>query len=184
MFTNTPSDRMQLRGLGELPQPAQCMVCGNATFDEGYVDLGVWYEFYGNALLCGLCLTQAAELIGCMTVEEVAHLREQAENVTKELELTTEKLRVANERLNAFNTIYGSDYRGNSPILHIPDSPINEESLKPADIITKPVERSTSGESVTKESSEVQSGESSGTSELNVSDGKSAKNKRTSTFDI
>lgn len=184
MFNNTPSDRMQLRGLGELPQPAQCMVCGSATYEEGYVDLGVWYEFYGNALMCGTCLTQAAELIGCMTASEVAHLREQAENVTNELEALKTELRVANERLDAFDRIHGisnSDSvsitdRGTALLKNLDEPESNSDS--------KLNEGLPNGESTSSEPTSVQSGESAGTSEPPISNRKSSKDKRTVAFDI
>jgi hypothetical protein len=103
MFTNTPSDRVQLVGLGELLNPAKCMICGSGNCEQGYARLGVWYDFEGEQYLCRTCVVQVAELFNCLTPEEAEHQHEQASAIANEnLQLRTE-LGVANERLSVFD---------------------------------------------------------------------------------
>lgn len=102
MFENTPSDRVQLVGLGELLSPATCMICGNGTCDEGYVRLGVFYDFEGEQYLCRTCVIQVAELFGCLTPEEAQHLQHQAELLAAENATINTNLGDAHERLRVF----------------------------------------------------------------------------------
>lgn len=105
MFENGPSDRMQFVGMGGLTHPGVCMVCGNGTCEEGYVRLGVYFEYEGEMFLCVTCVIQAGEIIKMLTPDEAKALWEtasntQAHNVTLETEL--EK---ANERLAAYDSV-------------------------------------------------------------------------------
>lgn len=102
MFENTPSDRVQLVGLGELLSPAKCMICGNGTCDEGYARLGVFYDFEGEQYLCRSCVVQIAELFGCLTPEEANHLQEQSVYLAEALNVSSKELETANERLRVF----------------------------------------------------------------------------------
>lgn len=102
---NDPSARMQFVGMGELTHPGNCMVCGNGGCEEGYVRLGVYYEYEGEMYLCLACVTQASELIGCLTSEESDLLRSQTLSLATDLQITTEELEKANERLTAYDTI-------------------------------------------------------------------------------
>lgn len=65
-FNHDASDNMKALGLGELPPPASCFVCGSGSCEAGYLNFGTWAEFIGNLLICASCLVQAAEKIGCL----------------------------------------------------------------------------------------------------------------------
>lgn len=71
VIENDPSARMQVRSMGELMHPAQCMVCGNGMCEEGYLDLGVFYDYEGTMYLCKTCCYQAGETFGMFTPDEV-----------------------------------------------------------------------------------------------------------------
>ncbi len=105
MFENTPSDRVQLVGLGQLLSPANCMICGNGTCEEGYAHLGVFLEFVGEAYLCRTCVVQIAELFRCLTPEEAHSLREDAAELAAKNVAYQEELRITNERLAAFDSL-------------------------------------------------------------------------------
>jgi hypothetical protein len=111
MFENTPSDKIQFRALGEAPAPGTCLVCGAANREDGYIDLGIWVEYVGQALMCSTCLTQAAELIGMMLPDEVAHIQNVAAQNLESANEAKEELEAANERLQAFDTLLTSNHR-------------------------------------------------------------------------
>jgi hypothetical protein len=126
VFQNTPSDRMHLVGLGELLSPARCMVCGNGTCEEGYVQLGVWYDYEGEQYICRTCLVQAAELIGCLEPGEAQHLQGQATKLAEDNTRISHELAEANERLTVFNGAIASISSG---VLSIPTgSPVGYSS--------------------------------------------------------
>lgn len=81
---NDPSARMQLRTRGELQHPGSCMVCGSGVCDLGYVDLGVFYDYEGTMYLCHACVTQAAEIIGMFTPEQVESQRQLLDDLTSQ----------------------------------------------------------------------------------------------------
>lgn len=103
MFDNTPSDKMQVLGIADLRHPGTCMVCGNGTHPDGYVDLGVWYEYEGNCYICSLCLKQAAEVIGCLVPEEAKALQEAFSAMNDVLTTAELNLKVARERLAVYD---------------------------------------------------------------------------------
>lgn len=103
MFTNTPSDRVQLVGLGELLPPGYCMICKNGNCEEGYAKLDVFYDYEGEQYLCRLCVIQVAELFGCLTPEEAQHLQEQANKLASDYITAVSENEVLNERLRVFN---------------------------------------------------------------------------------
>lgn len=85
MFEHGPSDRVQIRSLGTLMSPAVCLLCGNGTSLEGYVDLDTFFEWEGQMYLCMTCTKQIAEMIGCIVPDEADILKEQFNSTAKEL---------------------------------------------------------------------------------------------------
>ena len=104
VFEHTPSDQVQLVGLGELLHPGKCMICGNGNCELGYVRLGIFYDYEGEQYLCATCLTQCAELIGCLTSEEANHLQDQAKALAASNKQLMEELENATERLDIFES--------------------------------------------------------------------------------
>jgi hypothetical protein len=107
VIENDPSARMQVRSMGELMHPAQCMVCGNGNCDEGYLDLGVFYDYEGHMYLCMICATQAGETIGLFTPDEVKSQQELIEKLTNENESLTAEVTDARPVLDALSNLFG-----------------------------------------------------------------------------
>lgn len=101
--TLSPSDRMHVRNIGELMHPGACCVCGSGTCQQGYIDIGVYYDYEGQVYLCMACLTEAAETAGMLSIPESEHLislnKELAEKNTQ-LKADLEKASEENERFN------------------------------------------------------------------------------------
>lgn len=108
MFTNTPSDRVQLVGRGDLRHPGCCAVCGSGNGEEGYVDLGVYYDYEGQMYLCWTCTAQVAEVIDCLLPSEAAILKELVEQTELRNKDLQTQLEAANERLRAFDVAFAS----------------------------------------------------------------------------
>ncbi len=99
MFEHSPSDRMQLVGVGDLLPPGCCMHCGNGTHKEGYLRLDINIDYFGECYLCTTCLIQAAEVIKCLIPEEADALRTLAEQVAQENILLREQVDEQDKRL-------------------------------------------------------------------------------------
>lgn len=92
-----------MRSMGELLHPAQCMVCGNGTCEQGYLDLGVFFDFEGTMYLCFTCITQAGETAGMYTPEEMQLAESIGEKALGEVSALTsevESLRESNNSLS------------------------------------------------------------------------------------
>lgn len=95
----TPSDRFQLRGVGDLMSPAHCMVCNNGLVREGYVDLSIFFDYEGQMYMCFFCVEEAAAIFGILgltesnlmladnkrLVDENAELKVELENVNERI---------------------------------------------------------------------------------------------------
>lgn len=121
VLENNPSARMQVRSRGQLVAPACCCVCGNATCDEGYLDLGAYVDFHGTLYLCMLCITQGAETCGMFTPQEVKHLQDQIEALLAEKETLTSELTDANTHISNFDNLMRTAF-GTSDVLNPPAS--------------------------------------------------------------
>jgi len=107
-FTNTPSDRVQLRGLGELQHPGSCALCGSGNCEDGYVDLGIYYDYEGQMYLCVICVKQVAGVIDMIPSEEVQFMQAAAEELALKFKaLEDENLRYR-ERLAAYDVLVNS----------------------------------------------------------------------------
>ena len=100
---NDPSARMQLRSRGQLVAPACCMVCGSSDTERAFLDLGVFIDFHGTCYLCELCLTQAAEILGMFTADQVSIMSTVGEKLLTEKEQLAEELRNVTEHRDALN---------------------------------------------------------------------------------
>lgn len=102
---NDPSARMQLRTRGELVHPGSCMVCGSGTCDEGYLDLGVFFDYEGTMYLCHTCATQAGETIGMFTPDQVNSQLSLLEQLTQENAKYKEELDNVRPLVDAVNRL-------------------------------------------------------------------------------
>ena len=123
-MVHTPSDRVQVRELGQLRSPGTCALCGNGTCLEGYVDLDIYYEWEGQVYLCMNCARQVAQVVGALLPDQAEFLQATLEKVQTELTLTKAELSHANEQLSAYGTLFGSITPSGSP----PASDASEES--------------------------------------------------------
>lgn len=143
ILENNPSARMQVRSRGELVAPACCCVCGNATCDDGYIDLGVYIDFHGTVYLCMTCAVQAGETVGLFTPAEVNHFQMQIEGLLKANETLTLELESAQSYISNFDSLLRAAFpngtlpSGSSPegVLETPEradsrEPEPEESVK------------------------------------------------------
>ncbi len=104
-FNHSPSDSMQVMGLGELPPPASCFVCNNGNCEAGYLNFGVWAEYIGNLLICATCLIKAAEKMGCLAPSVKDLFEKSIDGLQALAKQREEELGHANERLAALSVI-------------------------------------------------------------------------------
>lgn len=147
MFTNTPSDRVQVIGQGSLQHPGACALCGSGNCDDGYVSTGIYYEYEGFVYFCMNCAKQIAEAIGCLLPDEASHLREISEAVATKCSRLEEKNANLNDRLSAWNNIVAESIA--SGAVRAPVSEVEPNSnVSNLDVVTGPDD----GESESKES--------------------------------
>lgn len=121
-----PISRMKLRSMSELQHPSACRVCGNGAYEEGYVDIDVYFEFEGWTYLCLSCLTEAAEAGGMLSKEESEHLKKVNESFAEENKTLRTLLEAANERLKHFDAILADYASSNDLPTHVPDAKDSE----------------------------------------------------------
>lgn len=105
VIENDPSARMQVRSRGELVAPASCAVCGNGNHEAGYLDLGVFVDFFGTIYLCMTCITQGAETVGMYTPDEVRHLQAQVEGLITDRDQLASELNDARSYIANFDDL-------------------------------------------------------------------------------
>ena len=111
---NDPSARMHVLSRGLLQFPAQCMVCGNGSHDDGYLDIGVFFDYEGQCYLCMTCAYQAGETVGLFTPAEVKHTQDIAEKLAEENEALKKELDDAKQHLASANNLLRSRFLVNS----------------------------------------------------------------------
>jgi hypothetical protein len=149
------------------------MVCGTGNCDDGYIDLGVWYEFVGTCYICMNCIHQAAEVAGCLLPVEAATIRAAAERIGDQNTDLAKENEILRERLSIFDAAVRSAAATNDSTRSVLDSPVNSgnDSTTSSDGSVQPA--ITAGEPESKES--VTEPRLTDTSESTESDGKSAK---------
>lgn len=103
-----PSGRMHLKGIGDLLFPGTCCVCGNGTYEHGYVQLGVYYEYEGEMYLCLTCLTEAAEIGGMLSLEQGVVLKDLAIKVSEQNKALRELVKGLSEKVELYESALGS----------------------------------------------------------------------------
>lgn len=106
MFEQGSSDKVRFLALGELPPPGSCLICGSGVREEGYVDLGFYMDYVGEALVCFTCVIQIGEVIGMMHPAEVGTLKQLSANMAEIITGLKSELAVSNERLAAYDLTF------------------------------------------------------------------------------
>lgn len=136
MFEHGPSDRMQLRGVGDLLPPGSCICCGNGNCREGYISFGVSLEFEGEMYLCWFCVVQASEILGCLIPDEAKALRDIAEATAETNADLRNQLEETNERLDAFNRIFERGTAGLKFVGSLPSNDTSEDNEGQSEVAT------------------------------------------------
>lgn len=129
-FDHSPSDRVQVRQLGELMHPGACALCGNGNNENGYVDLGVYYEYEGQVYICiDPCMHQVINMIGCLLPSESEHLRDLNSTLADRVKELEEANAVVVSRLSAFNSLLSGAINDGTITLPV----IEDEGPEPED---------------------------------------------------
>lgn len=64
--------------------PGKCGGCGKAKWEQGFIDTGLQFDFYGALIFCGECVLDMASKFGFITPEAADHLRSQIEALQTE----------------------------------------------------------------------------------------------------
>lgn len=93
-----------MRELGNLQPPGTCSLCGNGTDLEGYLDIDLWIEYYGQVYLCmSKCALQVVETIGALIPSEAKQFLETTQNIATEYAELKEKYNAAIARLAVYD---------------------------------------------------------------------------------
>ena len=107
-MTTTASDRVQVRSQGELMHPGACSLCGSGNCDDGYLDVGIWYEYEGQQYYCMNCVLQIIAVAGGLAPEIAEHLEETNRGLATKVAALTQELEEANELLLKWNGLINS----------------------------------------------------------------------------
>lgn len=85
--------------------PGSCCVCGSGNCDDGYLDLGVYYDYEGTMYLCMTCAYQAGETVGLYTPDEVKLTQQQLSDAMTQIAALTEELEYARPIVAAVESV-------------------------------------------------------------------------------
>lgn len=127
---DTPSDRMQVVGLGDLLHPGACALCGNGTCVDGYLNTSIFYDYEGTVYLCMRCVEQLCTVVGALLPEETVQLRIHTEQIAAkcaELEAENNELR---NRVNSWDSVLSGAFPNGLPGAAVnegsEDKPVND----------------------------------------------------------
>ncbi len=107
-MTTTASDRVQVVSQGELLHPGACALCGSGNSDEGYINMGIWYEYEGQQYYCMNCVRQIIAVVGGLTDDQAEHLNGLNEELVGRNTALRTELEEANELLGKWNGLINS----------------------------------------------------------------------------
>src|SRR5690349_9541715 len=76
-----PDSKFHVRNQGELMHPACCTTCGSGSCDEGFVDLGTYYDYEGQLYICMFCVYGITETVGLLNRFEIDFLKNKSEEL-------------------------------------------------------------------------------------------------------
>ena len=120
---NDPSRKIQQRSRGDLGFPGSCACCGGSDPERTYVDFGIWYDYEGSVYICSICFTEAVQVMGFFTPDEVKENLERLNTLLDENAQLKKELEDARPILNAviglspnLANFVGSDSDSNSDL--------------------------------------------------------------------
>ena len=148
---NDPSARMQVRSRGELRHPGACMICGNGTNDDGYVDLGVFFDYEGTMYLCMTCALQLAELIGCVLPDQIKIFEAKVESLSGKNDELHKELDNAQHHVDTVNALLRSKFLSSGDLISVAveddQAEPESEQQEPA-VLSEPAKRRTSNKPI------------------------------------
>ncbi len=151
-YEHTPSDKVQVRDIGSLQAPGTCALCGSGNCEEGYVDTGVWVDYFGNVYYCITCMEQITSVLGHLTKAEAQQLTDTSNELLAANRALTEENEALRVYKSKFDDLLVSAF-GDSLDL---DFSVGEGSNQPvgetSSVSEQPVNESDAGESEPAES--------------------------------
>lgn len=112
-----PSDKILFTQV-IMTAPGQCAICGSGQDQNGFVDTGLDFEFWGRVFFCPQCTGQIAAVFGFISPADYDDLQ-------GERDLAQLELRRANETIENMRRIVDG-LRGISLLNPIPSVPVTE----------------------------------------------------------
>lgn len=100
-----PSGRSTVIPRSQLVLPGNCASCGRSDSDEGFVDTGIYIDFFGNVYHCHQCAEDIATAIGWHSPEDFKQLQNIADTLNSKLQ---EMTALSEEQKNELNTLRGA----------------------------------------------------------------------------
>jgi len=161
-----PGSRLKLLNQGDLLHPGACAVCGSGNYQEGYLSLDVFIDFFGDVYLCLQCLSEGASAAGMLSKEQSEHVKELLTELSTENKTLKDFLKEASERIaiyeRAFSAAGVSVNAVNGSVVSDGTEPVDEDSETVVEDVDATTEPEGDGEPEPDES--VKSDESGGTS--------------------
>jgi hypothetical protein len=123
-------------------------LCGNGTALEGYLDISLWLEYYGQVYLCvDKCALQVIEVLGGLIPSEAKAFLETTQKIADDFKELKEKYDAAIARLDVYDTAVMS-----AASAHLSNTYASRESEAGDEPDAAPNGKADSGESEPKES--------------------------------
>ena len=134
--TNPQSARFQWLA-APLVSPGSCGICGKATFDKGFVNTGLDFEFFGTLIFCAECALNIGAPVGGLTPDEYTKLVETADKLAIELEKALNRIKeleAIEDAINHYNSRDGSDSNSSDSVRELVQP---EELNEPDEVSTE-----------------------------------------------
>lgn len=140
-----PGSRLKLLNQGDLLHPGACAVCGSGNYQEGYLSLDLFIDFFGDVYLCLQCLSEGASAAGMLSKEQSEHVKELLSELSTENKTLKGFLKEASERIaiyeRAFSAAGVNVNAVNGSVVSDGSEPVDEDSetvVEDVDTITEP----------------------------------------------
>jgi hypothetical protein len=120
-----PSGKFTIEPPSPISTPGSCGGCGTPRCEEGFVNTGLDFEFWGTLIFCRTCVTEMAAIYGLISAEQAEEYQLQTEEMRKEVEA----LKIALESAKGIIDGYSSnwlEHRSSSADI-VPTTPVQAE---------------------------------------------------------